>query len=160
MPNVTIEYVIMMPLLVLQIFLFPMTANWLMNVWVDSRRTLALQDVADHLASTMQQLYFTLNHASVPVGTLTYSPGLPTVIEDSTYRGNVTLLTLAGAGINSSKALGLTVTLTGTANSFTRTVLLGPNVDWHKSVFISNSKSPDVTAEKFVNGTIALWFGQ
>ncbi|HJW97500.1 MAG TPA: hypothetical protein VJ529_00095, partial [Candidatus Bathyarchaeia archaeon] len=63
MVHVTIEYMIMVPVLVLQIFLFPLTANWLMTTWVDSRRNLALQDVASHLSSTIQQLYLSLNHA-------------------------------------------------------------------------------------------------
>jgi len=72
MGHVTIEYMIMLPILILQIFLFPLTANWLMNIWVDSRRTLALQDVAGHLGSTIQQLYFSLNHETISNGKATY----------------------------------------------------------------------------------------
>jgi len=85
MTHITIEYMIMVPVLILQIFLFPLTASWLMNIWADSRRTLALQEVASHLGSTIQQLYFSLNHETVSAGPpVTYSPGLPPFIEDST----------------------------------------------------------------------------
>ena len=158
MVHVTIEYMILLPVLVLQIFLFPLTANWLMITWVDSRRNLALQDVASHLSSTIQQLYFSLNHATMQVGRATYSPGLPPFIEDIHYQGNATLRPTLGASVNSSKVLDVTVRLIGTKNAVTSAVILGPNVDWRSSVFNSNSTKAAVTAQKFANGTIALWF--
>ena len=113
MTHITIEYVIMVPMLILQIFLFPLTASWLMNIWVDSRRTLALQDAASHLGSTIQQLYFALNHETISAGTATYSPGLPPFIEDYNYIGNATLRKVSGSA-NSSKVLSITVTLAKT----------------------------------------------
>jgi hypothetical protein len=158
MPHITIEYVIMLPLLIMQIFLFPMTASWLMNTWVNSRRTLALQDVAGHLGSTMQQLYFSLNHTTMPPGKASYYPGLPPLIEDIIYKGTATLQTLSGPELNAVKALELTVTLMGTTNSVTTTIILGPDVNWRPSVFLSNSTNAYITAEKFVNGTISLQF--
>jgi hypothetical protein len=159
MPHVTIEYMIMMPVLILQIFLFPLTASWLMNVWIDSRRTLALQDVASHLGSTVQQLYFALNHETISAGTATYLPGLPPFIEDIVYTGNATLRTVLDPIMNSSKILELTIRLVGTKNSVTTTVILGSNVNWRESVFLSNSTQACVSAEKFPNGTISLRFG-
>jgi len=161
MPHITIEYMIMIPMLIMQIFLFPLTASWLMNTWVDSRRTLALQDVAGHLASTMQQLYFSLNHATMPAGKVSYAPGLPPFIEDISYVANGTLRPVLGSGSNYTKVLDLVVWLTGTKNSVTTAVILGPNVVWQPSLFLSNSTRASVTAEKKVNGTastISLWF--
>jgi hypothetical protein len=160
MPHVTIEYMIMVPVLILQIFLLPMVASWLMNVWVDSRKTLALQDVASHLGSTMQQLYFSLNHDTIPSGTVTYSPGLPPFIEDAYYVGNATLLTSSLPSLNSTTYLKLTVQLVGTTDSATTTVVLGSNVLWQQSTFISNSNHACVSAQKFLNGTISLKFGE
>jgi hypothetical protein len=157
MVHVTIEYMIMIPLLILQIFLFPLTATWLMSTWVNQRRNLALQDVAGHLSSTIQQLYFSLNHQTVPAGESTCSPGLPPSIEDIFYAATAKLRTV-GAPSNSSNMLDIKVTLVGTTNTVGTTVILGPNVDWHSSVFQSNSTKAAVTAQKFVNGTIALWF--
>ena len=159
MPSVTIEYVILLPILMMQVFLFPFAANWLMNVWVDSRRELALKDVAGHLGSTIQQLYFSLNHATISEGTATYAPGLPKSIEDYHYIANGTLRTVLDPYSNSSKVLELTVRMVSTGNSVKATVVLGPNVVWRDSVFISNSTNACVSAEKNQTGTIFLQFG-
>lgn len=159
MPHITIEYMIMIPILIMQIFLFPLTARWLMNIWVDSRRTLALQDVASHLGSTIQQLYFSLNHETISAGTTTYSPGLPPFIENYYYIGNATLRTVLDPALNSSKVLELTLTLAKTRTTVITSVILGPNVLWRNSTFISNSTCACVSAEKFPNRTICLYFG-
>jgi hypothetical protein len=158
MPSVTIEFIIMMPVLILLIFLFPIFANSLMNTWVDSRQTLALQDVAANLGSAVQQLYFSLNHDTIPAATVTYSPGLPAFIESAYYMGNATLSSSTSPGSNPS-FLQLTVKLVGTLNSVTTTVILGSNVLWKQSIFWSNSTNACITAQKFSNGTILLWFG-
>ena len=158
MAHITIEYVIMVPMLILQIFLFPLTASWLMNIWVDSRRTLALQDVASHLGSTIQQLYFSLNHETISAGTATYSPGLPPFIEDYNYIGNATLRKVSES-TDSSKVLKITLTLAKTKITVTTLVILGPNVLWQPSVFVSNSTNALVNAEKLWDGTIRLYFG-
>lgn len=158
MTHITIEYMIMLPLLILQIFLFPLTASWLMNIWVDSRRTLALQDVASHLGSTIQQLYFSLNHETISAGTATYTPELPPFIENYYYTANATLHAVSGS-VNSSKALKITLTLAKTKITVTTLVILGPNVLWRPSVFVSNSTNALVSAEKLSDGTIRLYFG-
>ena len=158
MTHITIEYMIMIPMLILQIFLFPLTASWLMNIWVDSRRTLALQEVASHLGSTIQQLYFSLNHETISAGTATYSPGLPPFIENYNYIGNATLRAVSGSA-DSSKVLSITLTLAKTKIIVTTLVTLGPNALWRSSVFVSNSTNAVVSAEKLSNGTIRLYFG-
>ncbi len=160
MTHVTIEYMIMIPLLIMQIFLFPLTASWLMNIWVDSRRTLALQDAASHLGSAIQQLYFSLNHETISAGTATYLPGLPPFIENLHYIGNATLHTVLDPTLNSSKVLELMLTLATTGTKVTTSVILGPNVLWQESTFMSNSTNACVSAEKFPNGTICLRFGE
>ena len=158
--HITIEYMIMIPILIMQIFLFPLTASWLMNIWVDSRRNLALQDVASHLGSTIQQLYFSLNHESISAGTTTYSPDLPPFIENTHYIGNATLQTILDPELNSSKVLELTLTLATTRIKVATSVILGPNATWLESTFVSNSTHACVSAEKFPNGTICLYFGE
>ena len=159
MAHITIEYMIMLPMLILQIFLFPLTASWLMNIWVDSRRTLALQEAASHLGSTIQQLYFSLNHETISAGTATYSPGLPPFIENYNYIGNATLRAVSGS-TDSSKVLSITLTLAKTKITVTTLVTLGPNVLWQPSVFVSNSTHACVSAMKNATGTITLYFGE
>ena len=159
MPHVTIEYVIMVPLLILQIFLFPLSASWLMNVWVDSRRSLALQDAASHLGSTMQQLYFSLNHGSISKGTVTYTPGLPPFIENSHYVGTAALKSVSNSTANSTKILELTLSLIGTGSRIKTSVIMGPSIVWENSTFVSNSTHACVSATKDVSG-ITMRFGK
>lgn len=159
MPHITIEYVIMIPILLMQIFLFPLAASWLMNIWVDQRRNLTLQDAASHLGSTIQQLYFSLNHETITAGTATCTPGLPPFIEDHHYRGNSVLRNISDSQNGSSRILELTLTLVRTPNKVSTSVILGPNVLWKESTFVSNSTQACVSAQKLTNGTICLYFG-
>ena len=152
----------MIPLLVLQIFLFPLTASWLMNIWVDSRMDLALKDSASHLGSSIQQLYFTMNHDTVSAGTTTYTPGLPPYIENHVYRGTAVLRNAVGNGANSSKILDITLSLSKTQTSTTTSITLGSNAVWSNSTFLSDSTNAVIIAQKFWNGTayvISLQFG-
>ncbi len=149
----------MLPILLMQVFLFPLTAAWLMNIWVDSRRTLAVQDVASHLGSTIQQLYFSLNHGTMSTGKATYSPGLPPYIEDCAYYANGTLRNVSSQQ-GASKVLDLEVRLVSTKISVTTTVMLGSNVQWQESTFMSNSTHAVISAIKQVDGSITLYFGE
>jgi len=159
MPHVTIEYVIMVPVLLMQVFLFPLAAAWLMNIWIDSRRTLAVQEVAGHLGSTIQQLYFSLNHGTMSSGKATYSPGLPPYIEDCPYYANGTLRSVSSQQ-GAAKVLDLMVRLISTKISVTTTVMLGYNVQWQASTFMSNSTHAAVSALKLADGNITLYFGE
>jgi len=157
-PHITIEYVIMVPVLILQIFLFPLTANWLMNIWVDSRRTLALQEAGSHLGSTIQQIYFSLNHQTIAVGAVTQKSNLPPFIENYHYTANATLRSVLDDVLNSSKVLVITLKLGKIGTTVTTSVILGQNVQWQQSTFMSNSTNAGIRAEKLVNGTISLSF--
>jgi hypothetical protein len=130
-----------------------------MNVWVDSRRTLVLQDAASNMGSTIQQMYFALNHATIPAGNTSDQFGLPLYIDGYSYTANATLQPL-GATTNSSQVLKITVRLVTTKYEVTSSVLLGQNAQWDlPTTFVSNSTNANVYAEKFQNGTIELGFG-
>lgn len=156
MPQVAIEYVILVPILILQIFLFPIAAASIMNVWIDSRRTLALEETASHLGSSIQQLYFSLNRTSITAGEVTNKLEIPPFIEGYPYSGNGTLRT---ASNDSIKILDLSLKYRGLAISTATSVQLGQNVAWRESMFVSNSTDACVIAQKFSNGTIQLSFG-
>jgi hypothetical protein len=148
----------MVPVLILQIFLFPLTAGWLMDVWVNSRRSLALQETADHLGSSIQQLYFTLNHETIPVGTITQKANVPAFIETYPYTGNCSLKTVLSPPATSSKMLKLMLKMSTVGTTVSTSVILGPNVQWSGSIFRSNSTNAGIRAEKLLNGTIRLSF--
>jgi hypothetical protein len=157
MTHVTIEYVIMIPILILQILVLPMAAKQFMSIWEDNRRTLELQNAAILLGSTVQQLYFSLDHAAMPSGSATFLPKLPPLIENYPYTGTATLRLTSGSGPNSSKVLQINLLLATTTAS--ASVVLGYNAFWLGSTFSSNSTNACVGAQKFSNGTIFLWFG-
>ncbi len=150
---------ILIPLLIMQIFLFPLTVGWIMDTWVDSRRSLALEESASQLGSSIQQIYFSLNHESISAGALTTKFATQPFIEGYPYRGNASLRTILEPEFNSSKILDVTLKVVGLEIATTTSITLGQNVEWKNSTLISNSTQACVTAEKFSNGTILLYFG-
>ena len=158
MTHIAIEHVIMIPVLIAQIFLFPLAANAFMNVWVNARRTLELENSAILLGSVVQQLYLSLNRAAMPSGNASYVPNVPPLIEDRYYIGNATLQIIPGGGSDSSRVLQVNLFLVESEVSASTSVVLGNNAVWYDSTFVSNSNNACVSAEKFSNGTILLWF--
>jgi hypothetical protein len=159
MVHITIEYMILIPILILQMFLFPIVVSGIMNTWVDSRRSLEIQEVASHLGSSIQQVYLSLNHTSIQAGTLTNTLDIPHFIEGYAYSGNATLEAVLGdQAFNSSKELSITLKYNGLGISTTASVILGQNVEWTSSTFSSNSTNTCLNAEKYANGTIRLSF--
>ena len=156
MPQITIEYMIMIPILIMQFFLFPLTAGWIMTTWVDSRQTLALQETASHLGSLIQQVYSALNHESISAGAVTNRLEIPPFIEGYAYTGNASL---RDAAPDSSRILDITLRFMGGRISSTTSVTLGENVVWDQnSAFMSNSTHASLIAEKLSNDTILLYF--
>lgn len=159
MVQITIEYMIMIPILIMQIFLFPLTAGWIMTMWVDSRQTLVLQETASHLGSLIQQVYSALNHESISAGTVTNRLEVPPFIEGYAYTGNATLRTTLDPELNSSKVLDITLRFMGSHIEATTSVTLGANAEWDQnSEFMSNSTYASLIAGKMSNGTILLYF--
>ena len=156
MVQITIEYMIMVPLLILQIFLFPLTAGWMMTHWVDSRQTLALQETASHLGSSIQQVYSALNHQSISAGTVRSKLAVTAYIEGYAFAGNASLRV---AEANSSQFLDITLKFMGNSIETTSSVTLGANVNWDAdSAFMSNSTYANLVAEKLSNDTILMYF--
>ena len=153
--EVTVEYMILIPVLILQIFLFPMFANVVMNHWVDEQKTLGLQQDASYLSSSIEQVYLSLNHTSILSCTITSTLNSNPMINGYYYKANGSLQAVSG----SSKILHLTISLIGQDLTASTSVTLGQNVQWAASTFMSNSTSACVTAQKLPNQTIMLSFG-
>jgi hypothetical protein len=160
MVQITIEYMILIPVLILQLFLFPFVVTTVMNTWADSRRTLELQEIAGHLGSSIQQVYFSLNHTTIQATSpLTSKLDIPLFIENYVYTGNATLRTVQDPDLESTQVLDVTLKYVGLGISATTSVTLGQNVEWKTSKFTSNSTQACITAVKFSNETIQLYFG-
>jgi len=145
----------MVPVLLMQVILVPMATVWMIDVWVDQRKETALQDVASHLGSTIQQLYLSLNREEAGAGTVTQVSNVPPFIESIPY-----VVDASDRRVENGTIIDLHLALIATSiTAFTRVtlgsnVLLGP-----QRTFISNSTNACIMVEKFSNGTLSFSFG-
>lgn len=159
MPRVAIEYVIMIPLLLLQITVFPLAASTMTSSWINDRRQVALQEAANHLGSTIQQLYVSLNQEEISAGIVTQASTLPPMIELYTYTAVGELgPPLDPDDPDSARVLVLTLELQEAGNTATAYVTLGPNVSWEGGTFQSNSPDASIVVEKDPDGTLHFSF--
>jgi hypothetical protein len=155
--QVTIEYMILIPVLIIQLFVFPLTVGSMMGTWVDSRRTLQLQETASNLGSAIQQIYFSLNHTSIQTCVLTSALQIPPSIEGYSYTGNATWRTNVDPG--SDQVLDVTLRFSGLTISTKTSIILGQNVEWKNSTLKSYSTDSCLIANKTSDGKIELSFG-
>ena len=158
MPSVTVEYVILIPLLFSQVIVFPFVASTMTSSWQNSQRDIELQDAADHLASTIQQLYLTVNRDEILVGEITQASTVPVTVASYPYSATGSLNDPPGG---SAKVLTVTLILDEVENNATASVVLGTNVnDWTDSTPLrSNSADACINVQKFSNNTITFSFG-
>jgi len=152
-PHVVIEQVIMIPALIILVLLLPFSANLMTLSLIDARRQVLLQDAAFQLGSTIQQLYFALDSDEVAAGNIYQSPHLPQTIESYTYTATGYLVIPPSE--NQSRTLILTLILQPLGKTAKSNVVLGPNVLWNDSVFMSNSTYACVKVQKFYVGAHA-----
>lgn len=156
MPSVTIEYVILIPLLFTQVIVFPFVASTIASNWQDSQRDVELQDAANHLASTIQQLYLTINRDEILECTITQASPVPITVGSYPYNATGSLSSLSE---NSTRILSVTLTLDDVENTATAAAVLGPNVLWENSTLRSTSVAAYIKVQKFSNGTLGFSFG-
>ena len=157
MTSVTIEYVILIPLLFSQVIVFPFVASTMTSSWQDSQRNIELQDAADHLASTIQQLYLTINNDEILAGTVTQASTLPVTVGSYPYTATGSLSSPSDP--DSTRILTVTLTLEELGNTVTAAAVLGPNVQWITSTLRSNSANASIDVQKFSNSTLVFSFG-
>jgi hypothetical protein len=155
--HVAIEVVIMAPLLVIQLFVFPLVATTLTSNWADASREVTLQEAASQMASTIQQLYLSLNRAEISEGNITYVLNMPKDIASHSYTAEGSLITTLHPA---STVLLLNVTIDDTGNTATAQASLGPNAEWDEdSSFHSLSPNTTVIVQKDEDGTLRFSFG-
>ena len=156
MVSVTIEYVILIPLLFTQILVFPFVASTMSSSWQNSQRDIELQDVADHLASTIQQLYLTVNRDEILNGTLTQSSPVPVTVASYPYNATGSL---SDPPDGYAKILTVTLTLDDVGNTVTAATVLGPSVRLgNDSTLRSNSADASIIVVKNAT-TLTFSFG-
>jgi hypothetical protein len=154
-PSVTIEYVILIPLLFTQVIVFPLVASTMTSSWQNSQRDIELQDAADHLASTIQQLYLTLNRDEVLGCTVNQSSPVPVTVASYPYTATCSLSDPSG---DSAKVLTVSLELDNVGNIANASAVLGTNVEWIPSTLRSNSADASINVEK-ADDTLTFSFG-
>ncbi len=157
MVSITIEYVILIPLLFTQVIIFPLVASTMTNSWQDSQRDVALQDVANHVASTIQQLYLTANRDEILTGNINQFTNLPVSI--SSYPYSVTAALSSPPDPDAVRVLTVTVTLDDLDNVVNAAAVLGSNVEWVESTLRSNSVNASINVAKDADGDLTFSFG-
>ncbi len=159
MVNVTLEYMIMIPLMIFEIILFPYVANLMISNWTVSKETLQLQEAASNIGSSVGQMYAALNHDTISTVNVTSTISAAKTIDNYAYIARGTLRTALDSVLNSTKILDITLTINTTTIQTTTSVILGPNVNWKgSSEFVSNSNFAAIISEKLSNGTIYMYF--
>jgi hypothetical protein len=153
--NVTIEYAILVPLLFAQIIIFPFVASTVANSWQETQRNVALQEVADHLASTIQQLYLTINNVEISAGNINQTLTLPETVGPYPYTATCSL---NNPPPDSAKILTVTLTLDDVGNTATGSAIMGNNVEWAGSFLRSNAAETYIEVEKS-GDTLTFGFG-
>jgi hypothetical protein len=156
MPSITLEYMIMVPVLIAQIFIFPYTASVIMNTWTDSRMTIELGEIAGHLGSSIQQLYYAINHEVMPSGSVSVTLDMPPLIEGHAYTTTLRHVTQLDT---SYKVMNVTLKLTDSKDQTSTLVTLGPNVNWQENLsFLSGAQPIALKADK-VQNNVSLSIG-
>jgi len=152
---VTIEYVILIPLLFTQVIVFPFVASTIASNWQDSQRDVELQDAANHLASTIQQLYLTINRDEILECTVTQASPVPVTVCSYPYNATASLSPAGG----SARVLNVTLIMDEVGNTVSASAVLGTNVnDWTDSTLRSTSANACITVTK-EDGTLTFSFG-
>ena len=156
MPSITLEYMIMIPVLILQIFLFPLAASAIMNTWADSSLTIELQEIAGHISSSIQQLYYTVNHASIPNGNMAITLDIPPLIDGYAY---TTTFEHVERPDTSYQIMNVTLKLLGTKGQTSTLVTLGQNVDWQDNMSFLSGKQPIILIANKTSNSIWISLG-
>ena len=156
MAHITIEYMIMIPVLIMQIFLFPIAASVIMNTWGDSTTTIQLQTTAGHMGSSIQQLYYTMNHGSMSDGSMKITLDVPPIINGRAYTTTLSHVTHLDT---SYQIMNVTLKIIGTKVQTSTLVTFGQNVDWHENLsFNSTSHNLSLIGTKTSN-SISISYG-
>ncbi len=109
------------------------------------------------MATTIQQLYLSLNRPEVSAGNITQASTFPKEISGHTYEAKGLLQGSFQFGFG--RVLSLNITLQDLRSTVVVQTPLGPNVLWkEESIFTSSSTDASIRVQKFVNGTLLFSF--
>ncbi len=137
MTQITVEYMIMIPVMILQIFLFPYVAVLMMDNWTSSRQTIELQQTAAQIGSTVQQMYYTINRVNGSAS-MEVNLDIPPIIDNHAY--TVTLSRVANVD-SSYKVMNVSLRLISLDSSASSIVTLGNNIVWTNNLSFNSTNN-------------------
>jgi hypothetical protein len=143
---------IMIPVLIMLIFLFPYSATVIMGSYQDSLITMELQSTAGHVSSSIQQLYYSMNHATFSNGSMQIKLDIPQLIQGRAY--STTLSHIASTD-TTCQLMNVTLKTIHGTDQVSSLVTLGTNVNWQENLaFNSTAHSLSIAANKTAN---SIW---
>ncbi len=127
----------MVPVLILEIFLFPFVATVIMDNWMDAQRNLELQDIAGNIGSSIQQLYYTISRAD-DSGTMQLNLDIPQSVNQYAY---TVTFGQAPQVDTSYKVMNVTLQFISAEGSSSSLVTLGNDIVWQNNLSF-NSTTP------------------
>lgn len=145
----------MVPVLILEIFLFPFVATVIMDNWMDAQRNLELQDIAGNIGSSIQQLYYTISRAD-DSGTMQLNLDIPQSVNQYAY---TVTFGQAPQVDTSYKVMNVTLQFISAEGSSSSLVTLGNDIVWQNNLsFNSTTPSLSFVATKS-GGNVVLTLG-
>jgi hypothetical protein len=128
-----------------------------MNTWGDSTTTIQLQTTAGHMGSSIQQLYYTMNHGSMSDGSMKITLDVPPIINGRAYTTTLNHVTHLDT---SYQIMNVTLKIIGTQVQTSTLVTLGQNVNWTQNLaFNSTSHDLSLIATKTSNSILISYGG-
>jgi len=156
MANIVTEHLLLIPLTIVTIIIFSSVANTVTQNYLQQQNLLIAQDAVNQLATTLQQIHYSLNQNEITPSIVLKTSPLPKTILSSSYivRGALEI----PKEITVGRKLTLTLFLQGVALIVNKTIVLTPNTIWKDSVLSSLSSEANIEFQKFTNGTIQISF--
>lgn len=156
MANVVTEHVMLIPIMIIVIVLFSTVANTVASNYINQQLFVIAQGAVNQLASTIQQIHYSLNQYEIMPCTVDKTNPLPETILSYPYK--VTGALEMPGDPEAGRKLTITLSFQGTNVTVNKTIVLTPNTLWKDSELSSISIKATIEAQKFTNGTILLSF--
>ncbi|MCJ7635159.1 hypothetical protein MUP77_22550 [Candidatus Bathyarchaeota archaeon] len=150
MSDTVVEHVMLLPLMMIALVLFPVAANSVVINYVNQQHLVIAQSAMNQIVSTVQQLSYSLSQENIMPCNVTMTKLLPQKIDAYTYDVSATT--------NPSNELTLSLYMSSLNIHVDKTITLSPTTLWSNSQFHSILPTAAIKVEKMMNGTLLFSF--
>lgn len=150
MSHVVVEHIILIPLMIVLVVIFPVSANYVAVSYANQQREVMADGAMNQVTSTLQQLSYSLSQTEIQPCNITMTEPLPRMIDSYTYN--------LSASMSLPQQVTLQLTLPGLNFQTNKTMTLTSNIQWLNSEYCSRLPDARLLIEKLSNGTIIFSF--